>query len=147
MAKQGLLEVAKIHPMTPVVQPDLELAGPELTEDQRRAASVMTSSIGSGFAAFLLDGVTGSGKTETYLEAVRSALAVGQQVLILLPEIGLSTSWRNRFRARFGVPPTEWHSEIGPASRRRAWRAIQRVRCRLWSVPDRPCSCLLPILA
>ncbi len=126
MVNQGLLEAAKVNLMTPVANPDLELAGPELTEDQRRAASVMCSSIGSGFAAFLLDGVTGSGKTETYLEAVRSALAVGQQVLILLPEIGMSTSWRNRFKARFGVPPTEWHSEIGPASKRRAWRAIQK---------------------
>ena len=97
MAKQGLLEVAKIHPSTTLVHPDLELVGPELTADQRHAASVMSGSIGAGFNAFLLDGVTGSGKTETYLEAVRSALAVGQQVLILLPEIGLSTSWRNWF--------------------------------------------------
>ncbi|MGB2068060.1 MAG: primosomal protein N' [Candidatus Puniceispirillaceae bacterium] len=126
MAKQGLLEAAKIHPSTTVAHPDLELAGPELTADQRYAASVMSGSIGAGFNAFLLDGVTGSGKTETYLEAVRSALAAGQQVLILLPEIALSTSWRNRFRARFGVPPTEWHSDIGPASKRRAWRAIQK---------------------
>ncbi len=126
MAKQGLLEAAKIQPATTTVHPDLELAGPELTEDQRQAASVMCGSIGSGFAAFLLDGVTGSGKTETYLEAVRSALAADQQVLILLPEIALSTSWRNRFMARFGVAPTEWHSDINPASKRRAWREIQR---------------------
>ncbi len=131
MVKKGMLEASKIYPVSTVAIPDLERAGPELTEDQRLAASVMSSSIGSGFDAFLLDGVTGSGKTETYLEAVCSALAVGQQVLILLPEIALSTSWRNRFTARFGVPPTEWHSDIGLASKRLAWRAIQMGEARV----------------
>ncbi len=126
MAKQGLLEAVKIQPVIKVGHPELELAGPELTEDQRRAASVMCASIGLGFVVFLLDGVTGSGKTDTYLEAVRSAFAADQQVLILLPEIALSTSWRSRFKARFGVAPTEWHSDIGSASKRRAWRAIQK---------------------
>ena len=78
--------------------------------------------IGQGFSATLLDGVTGSGKTEVYFEAVKAALRAGQQILILLPEIALSAAWRNRFAARFGVMPVEWHSDVSALKKRRAWR-------------------------
>ncbi len=126
MTKQGLLEETKIQLAMTAARANLARPGPKLTDEQRHAASVICQSIGNGFAAFLLDGVTGSGKTETYIEAVSWALAAGQQVLILLPEIALSTSWKNRFIARFGVPPIEWHSDVGTATKRRAWLAVQR---------------------
>ncbi len=77
-----------------------------------------------GFGATLLDGVTGSGKTETYFAAIAAALAAGRQVLVLLPEIALGAQWLQRFRERFGVPPAQWHSEIGQTARRDTWRAV-----------------------
>jgi primosomal protein N' (replication factor Y) len=76
------------------------------------------------FAPFLLDGVTGSGKTETYFEAMAEALRRGRQVLVLLPEIALTENFLRRFEQRFGVPPLLWHSSLKSSERRRAWRAI-----------------------
>src|SRR5690606_28024225 len=76
-----------------------------------------------GFSTTLIDGVTGSGKTEVYFEAVAAALRAGRQVLVLLPEIALSAQWLARFRARFGAAPAVWHSELTGAERRVAWRA------------------------
>ena len=104
-------------------QPDITKSGPTLTDDQSTAATIFCQSIGTGFTPYLLDGVTGSGKTEVYFEAVSRALAAGQQVLILLPEIALSAAWRMRFTQRFGCAPVEWHSDIGIGQKRRAWRA------------------------
>jgi primosomal protein N' (replication factor Y) len=68
------------------------------------------------FAPFLLDGVTGSGKTECYFEAVAEAIRLGRQVLVLLPEIALTQNFLRRFEARFGTPPVLWHSSLKPAS-------------------------------
>jgi primosomal protein N' (replication factor Y) len=79
---------------------------------------------GEAFAPFLLDGVTGSGKTETYFEAVAEAIRLGRQVLVMLPEIALTQNFLRRFEARFGVEPVLWHSSLKSAERRRAWRAI-----------------------
>jgi primosomal protein N' (replication factor Y) len=79
---------------------------------------------GGGFGVTLLDGVTGSGKTETYFAAIAAALAKGRQVLVLLPEIALGAQWLERFRRRFGTAPVEWHSDIPAPQRRDAWRAI-----------------------
>ena len=84
-----------------------------------------------GFSVTLLDGVTGSGKTETYFEAIATALGTGRQVLVLLPEIALSAQWLARFAARFGAQPTEWHSELTAAQRRITWRAIAEGRARV----------------
>ncbi|MBT6566908.1 MAG: primosomal protein N', partial [Candidatus Puniceispirillum sp.] len=95
-----------------------------LTDDQQNAADMMVAACGNGFHPFLLDGVTGSGKTEVYFEAVKTVLDAGQQVLILLPEIALSSGWRARFERRFGVAPVEWHSDIGNSQKRRAWRYV-----------------------
>jgi primosomal protein N' (replication factor Y) len=78
------------------------------------------------FATFLLDGVTGSGKTETYSEAIAAAMEEGRQVLVLLPEIALTQSFLARFEARFGSPPVSWHSSLKSSERRRAWRAVAR---------------------
>ena len=91
-----------------------------LTDDQRRAALHLCSKIGKGFVVKLLDGVTGSGKTEVYFEAVEAAIKAGKQVLIMLPEIALTAAWRSRFTARFGVSPVEWHSDISPNQKRKS---------------------------
>lgn len=80
--------------------------------------------IGGGFSVTLLDGVTGSGKTEVYFEAVAKALENGRQVLIMVPEISLTTQWLNRFEKRFGVRPACWHSGLGQRERMDNWSAV-----------------------
>ena len=124
MAAAGQLGVETVSADTPPPAPRHDLVGVTLTATQTAAASHLSAAIGRGFTASLLDGVTGSGKTEVYFEAVKTALDVGQQILILLPEIALSAAWRQRFAARFGVPPVEWHSDISPAQKRKAWRYV-----------------------
>jgi primosomal protein N' (replication factor Y) (superfamily II helicase) len=76
------------------------------------------------FAPVLLDGVTGSGKTEVYFEAIAAALRAGKQTLVLLPEIALTEPFLRRFEARFGHAPVAWHSDLRQSQRRRAWREI-----------------------
>jgi primosomal protein N' (replication factor Y) len=87
--------------------------------------------VGNGFGVALLEGVTGSGKTEVYFEAVAEALARGRQALVLLPEIALSAQWLDRFAARFGVAPVAWHSDLTPARRRDVWRDVAQGRARV----------------
>ena len=93
----------------------------------------------------LLDGVTGSGKTEVYFEAIAEALRQGRQVLVLLPEIALTEPFLTRFTARFGCEPVAWHSRpaLVPAPPRLA-RDRQRARPRSWSARARRCSCPTP---
>lgn len=125
MAEAGLLETVLLPGFDPVPQPDLARPRAVLGESQREAADRLIDAVADGgYSTTLLDGVTGSGKTEVYFEAVAAALAAGRQVLVLLPEIALSAHWLDRFAARFGVRPTEWHSELGPPQRRRNWRAV-----------------------
>ena len=106
-------------------EPDWRAPGPTLSPDQEKAARVLVEAVeGGGFGVTLLDGVTGSGKTETYFAAIAAALAKGRQVLVLLPEIALGAQWLDRFRRRFGTVPVEWHSDVPAPQRRDAWRAI-----------------------
>ena len=77
-----------------------------------------------GYSATLLDGVTGAGKTEVYFEAVAETIRQKRQTLILMPEIALTAQFRERFAARFGVPPAEWHSQLSPRTRARTWAAV-----------------------
>ncbi|GAN80894.1 primosomal protein N' [Acidocella aminolytica] len=103
--------------------------GPSLSVIQEKAASSLRESVGAEtFSVTLLDGVTGSGKTEVYLEAVAEALRRKRQVLVLLPEIALSVQMLARFEARFGVRPAVWHSELTPAQRRETFRAVAQGR-------------------
>jgi primosomal protein N' (replication factor Y) len=105
--------------------PDWRRGGPTLSADQEAAAGRLIARIeAGGFGVVLLDGVSGSGKTETYFAAIAAALAAGRQVLVLLPEIALGAQWLERFRERFGTLPAQWHSEIGQAERRDTWRAV-----------------------
>ena len=125
------LEISEDPPFPP---PDLACEGKALSEIQRAAAEQVCAGVRDGqFHVSLLDGVTGSGKTEVYLEAAAEALrmAPDAQVLVLLPEIALTQAAMSRFEARFGVTPVEWHSAIGHKARRRAWREVAAGRARL----------------
>ncbi|HEY9080325.1 primosomal protein N' [Magnetovibrio sp.] len=125
LAKAGALVEAsrlreKVWP-----QPDPHRRGPDLSDAQRAAAADLAAKTkAGGYAAVLLDGVPGSGKTEVYFEAVAEALKNAQQVLVLLPEIALSSQWLARFERRFGARPAEWHSDLGARDRRETWRAV-----------------------
>ncbi len=112
--------------------PNLDHPGPILSPDQTRAAETLCAAVKDAvFSVTLLDGITGSGKTEVYFEAVATALAEGGTVLVLLPEIALSAQWLERFQTRFGVSPAEWHSDLPPGTRRRTWRAVAEDRVRV----------------
>lgn len=106
--------------------------GKELTEDQAAAAEVLREGQRSGrYETVLLKGVTGSGKTEVYLEAVAEALRAGRQALVLLPEIALSAEFLTRVEARFGARPAEWHSGVTMTERRRVWRMVAEGGCQV----------------
>ena len=95
------------------------------SEEQQAAVTRLCDKVGNGFDVSLLYGVTGSGKTEVYFEAISCALAQTGQILVLLPEIILTTAWLDRFEKRFGVKPALWHSSITPKQRRDTWRAVK----------------------
>ena len=114
--------------------PDPDLPGAPLNDSQAAAARALQAMFGDGgFQAALIDGVTGSGKTEVYLEAVADVLRrePDAQVLILLPEIALTQAVIARFSERFGAAPGEWHSAIAPPRRRRVWEAVLSGDCRI----------------
>ncbi|MBQ8250896.1 MAG: primosomal protein N' [Alphaproteobacteria bacterium] len=94
------------------------------SQAQQNAIQIMTDQLERGFSVSLLDGVTGSGKTEVYFEALAQALKKDGQILVLLPEITLTTAWLERFEKRFGVKPALWHSGITQKQRRDTWNAI-----------------------
>jgi primosomal protein N' (replication factor Y) (superfamily II helicase) len=122
IASGALVEVAIPERRTPRPNPAHSVV--EFGEHQHAAAHAMRTAVDSGtFSVTLLDGVTGSGKTEVYFEAVARALEKGRQALIMLPEIALTSQFMDRFTARFGCAPVEWHSALSSPERARAWRA------------------------
>ncbi len=132
MARAGLLKPIQINPDPELPVIDVHRPGPILSDHQDRAAAELRNAVleasktgSEGFAVWVLDGVTGSGKTETYFEALAKCLERGLQALVLLPEIGLSVQWYSRFEERFGVRPLQWNSELSGSERRRTWLAIQ----------------------
>ena len=125
LVNQGVLEPVEVDCDRPYPKARADFAAPELTADQAEAAGTFVSAVEEAkFAPFLLDGVTGSGKTEVYFEAIGAALARKRQVLVLLPEIALTEAFLKRFEDRFGAAPILWHSSLKSTERRRAWRAI-----------------------
>ena len=132
LAAAGAISAADV-PAGPVVGvPDWRRPGLALSPTQAAAAEDLRGKTEhGGFAVTLLDGVPGAGKTEVYFQAVAEALKQGRQTLVLLPEIALTVQWLARFRARFGAAPVEWHSDLTPAQRRTAWRAVAEGRARV----------------
>jgi primosomal protein N' (replication factor Y) len=120
----GAIERVEVDGDAPFPAPDPDFGPPALNDEQATAAASLVRAIGGGFDPVLLDGVTGSGKTETYFEAIAEALRQGRQTLVLLPEIALTEPFLTRFTARFGCEPVAWHSELRASQRRRAWRGI-----------------------
>jgi primosomal protein N' (replication factor Y) len=125
LVDEGTLETLALAAEPVARPPDPAFRVPELAPAQRAAADALRESvIRSGYSVTLLDGVTGSGKTEVYFEAVAAAVERGRQSLILMPEIALTTQFLDRFAQRFGVRPAEWHSELAPRKRARTWHAV-----------------------
>src|SRR6476620_8821511 len=105
--------------------PDPSFAAPDFSRQQRTSVDAIRALAANGsFHVALLDGVTGSGKTEVYFEAVAETIRRGRQSLILMPGIALTGQFLDRFAERFGVRPLEWHSELTPRTRQRNWAAI-----------------------
>ncbi len=132
LAKVGglIAETGPVDPPFPM--PDSERVGRKLTKGQDEAGQDLVAQVRAGrFNVSLLDGVTGSGKTEVYFEAVAEALRRGKQCLILVPEIALTQAGLRRFAERFGAEPASWHSQMGEAARRRVWREVAQGRCKL----------------
>jgi primosomal protein N' (replication factor Y) len=125
LIKAGAFEPVTISVDSPLPEPLADFDTPKLNDAQQLAANSMVEAVrAGGFDTFVLDGVTGSGKTETYFEAVAEAIRQGKQVLVLLPEIALTAPFLARFEARFGVEPAVWHSNLRSTQRRRVWRAV-----------------------
>lgn len=104
---------------------DPDFSGKDLSEDQSIAAAELREGVRSQrYGCTLLKGVTGSGKTEVYLEAVAECLRQGRQALVLLPEIALTSEFITRVEARFGMKPAEWHSGVTMTERRRCWKMV-----------------------
>jgi primosomal protein N' (replication factor Y) (superfamily II helicase) len=125
LVDDGALEVVALPPEPLALIPNPEFAPAKLEPDQAEAAQALVAAVESQtFSASLLEGVTGSGKTEVYFEAVAAALRLGKQALILLPEIALTAQFLDRFAARFGTPPAEWHSGAPARRRERLWGGV-----------------------
>ena len=130
VAAGNLVEVAIPEKRYP--QPEPGHRATEFSPEQARAVHALQSAVdAASFNVTLLDGVTGSGKTEVYFEAVARTLERGQQALIMLPEIALTDQFMRRFEARFGCAPVEWHSALAPPERGRVWRAVATGEARV----------------
>ncbi len=125
LEKAGALVAREAARDQPYPRLDPMRPGPDLTADQAHAAEALRAGLrAGGYGTTLLKGVTGSGKTEVYLEAVAACLASGRQALVLLPEIALTSEFLTRVEARFGARPAEWHSGVTQTERRRCWRML-----------------------
>jgi primosomal protein N' (replication factor Y) (superfamily II helicase) len=125
LVDEGTLETLVLPPEPLALPVDPDYAAPDFTPDQRAAAEALRATVAQGgYSVTLIDGVTGSGKTQVYFEAVAETVRRGRQVLILMPEIALTSQVLDRFGERFGVRPTEWHSQLTPRKRARTWAAV-----------------------
>jgi primosomal protein N' (replication factor Y) len=126
----GLIDAGTLEPFIlpsePVAKPpEPDFLQPDFSPAQRAAADALVQTIlAGGYSATLIDGVTGSGKTQVYFEAVAETVRRGRQALILMPEIALTGQFLDRFAERFGVRPAEWHSQLSPRVRARTWAAV-----------------------
>lgn len=133
---KGLVEHGAIDARTaprdlPFPALDHKRPGKTLSTSQRKAAKALADKQGHGYGTTLLRGVTGSGKTEVYLEAVAECLRQGKQALVLIPEIALTVDFLSRVEARFGARPAEWHYGVTMTERRRCWRMVAEQKAQL----------------
>ncbi len=132
LEKLGVVDRVTAPRDAPFERLDPDLPSKDLNVDQLAAAKALREAVRSRrYGTVLLKGVTGSGKTEVYLEAVAEALRSGRQALVLLPEIALTGAFLERVEARFGARPAEWHSGVTQADRRRCWRGVATGEARL----------------
>lgn len=125
LVKLGAVAEVQTPRDTPFPRLDPNLPGKTLSEDQTKAVSSLKEGMAEQtYQTTLLKGVTGSGKTEVYLEAVAACLKNGRQALVLLPEIALTAEFLTRVEARFGAKPAEWHSGVTMTERRRTWKMV-----------------------
>ena len=125
LVEQGVLELIELPPPALTEPPEPDHARPTFDPGQADAAAILREAVAANaFSVSLIDGVTGSGKTEVYFEAVAETLRLGKQALVLLPEIALTGDFLDRFARRFGHRPAEWHSEMQPRARERVWRGV-----------------------
>jgi primosomal protein N' (replication factor Y) len=122
---EGSLTTVVLPPEPVALPPDPDFRKPDFVLTQLAAADALRAIVDQGGATVtLLDGVTGSGKTEVYFEAVAENIRKGRQTLIMMPEIALTAQSLDRFSERFGVRPAEWHSQLSPRTRQRSWAAV-----------------------
>ena len=134
LAESGALQAEEVDVDAPFPAPVLESPGRELTDEQVAAAEYLRRAVrASKFETVLIDGVTGSGKTEVYFEAIAETLRSDPdaQILVLLPEIALTQAILSRFEERFGAEPARWHSGLADKERRRTWREVAHGRARI----------------
>ena len=125
LVDEGTLEAVALPPEPVAAALDPDYAPASLHAEQQVAAQALAKAVEQGgYRPFLLEGVTGSGKTEVYFEAVAEALRAGGQALVLMPEIALTAQFLERFSARFGAKPAEWHSGVSERKRARLWRGV-----------------------
>ncbi len=125
MVKLGCFEKIAMVPEPVVGRPEAKFSKPDLSNQQASAVDALMKTLADGdHSVTLLDGVTGSGKTEVYFEAMARVFGEGKQVLVLLPEIALTSGFLERFETRFGAKPAQWHSDITPKVRENIWREV-----------------------
>ncbi|MGI9353248.1 MAG: primosomal protein N' [Rhizobiaceae bacterium] len=125
LVKQNVLETILLPSRPLLAIPDPSHNQTTLADDQSEKAKLLCVNVRNQTSGVtLLDGVTGSGKTEVYFEAIAECLNLGKQALVLLPEIALTAAFLERFESRFGTRPAEWHSELAPKTREKTWRQI-----------------------
>ena len=122
---ESTLETVVLPPEKVALAPDPDFRKPEFALMQLAAGDALRTTVDQGgYTVTLLDGVTGSGKTEVYFEGVAENIRHGRQTLILMPEIALTGQFLDRFTERFGTHPAEWHSQLSPRVRARTWAAV-----------------------
>ena len=132
LVKQGIIAEENCPRDLPFQSMNLDLPCKKLTAEQFDAAEKLTAAVASGnYGTTLLRGVTGSGKTEVYFEAIATAMRLGRQALVLLPEIALTGEFLTRIERRFGAQPAEWHSGATMTERRRIWRMVGQGKAQL----------------
>jgi primosomal protein N' (replication factor Y) len=139
---KGLAETCRLDPTSPQGDGCEPVDGPELNADQTRAVEAVRGALG-GFAPFLLEGVTGSGKTEVYIRLIQAVIAFGRQALVLVPEIGLTPQLRDRLARRLPGPMAVLHSALDEGERERAWHRAASGRASL--VLGTRSACFVPL--